>query len=109
MPIVNRRQFVSGASTLALAGGLALPAIAQAKPKVVVVGGGPGGATVAKYVAREGGVDVTLVEPAKQFVTCFHSNLYLGGFRSWEVADTFLFNACIEVRHPACPSGRAVD
>lgn len=84
MSTFSRRQFLSGASTLALTGGLSLPAIAQAKPKVVVVGGGPGGATVAKYIAREGGVDVTLVEPAKQFVTCFHSNLYLGGFRSWE-------------------------
>ena len=41
-----------------------MPALAQAKPKVVVVGGGPGGATVAKYVAKDGGVDVTLVEPA---------------------------------------------
>jgi NADPH-dependent 2,4-dienoyl-CoA reductase/sulfur reductase-like enzyme len=61
-----------------------MPALAQAKPKVVVVGGGPGGATVAKYVAKDGGVDVTLVEPAKQFTTCFHSNLYLGGFKSWE-------------------------
>jgi len=49
-----------------------------------VVGGGPGGATVAKYVAKDGGVDVTLVEPAKQFTTCFHSNLYLGGFKKWE-------------------------
>jgi NADPH-dependent 2,4-dienoyl-CoA reductase/sulfur reductase-like enzyme len=67
-----------------LANGLALPAIAQAKPRLVVVGGGPGGATVAKYAAREGGIDVTLIEPAKQFVTCFHSNLYLGDFRSWE-------------------------
>ncbi len=36
----------------------------KAKPKVVVVGGGPGGATVAKYVAKDGGIDVTLVEPA---------------------------------------------
>jgi NADPH-dependent 2,4-dienoyl-CoA reductase/sulfur reductase-like enzyme len=71
-------------STIAAASGLALPSIAQAKPRVFVVGGGPAGATVAKYVAKDGGVDVTLVEPAKQFITCFHSNLYLGGFRSWE-------------------------
>jgi len=61
-----------------------MPAFAQAKPKVVVVGGGPGGATVAKYVAKDGGVDVMLVEPAKRFTTCFHSNLYLGGFKKWE-------------------------
>jgi NADPH-dependent 2,4-dienoyl-CoA reductase/sulfur reductase-like enzyme len=61
-----------------------MPAFAQAKPKVVVVGGGPGGATVAKYIAKDGGIDVTLVEPARRFTTCFHSNLYLGGFKSFE-------------------------
>ena len=79
----NRRQFLSGAGALAATGTLAMPAIAQAKPKVVVVGGGPGGATVAKYVAQDskGAIEVILVEPSKQFVTCFHSNLYLGGFR----------------------------
>jgi len=61
-----------------------MPVFAQAKPKVVVIGGGPGGATVAKYVAKDGGIDVVLVEPASRFTTCFHSNLYLGGFRTWE-------------------------
>ncbi|HEY8578510.1 MAG TPA: FCSD flavin-binding domain-containing protein [Beijerinckiaceae bacterium] len=57
--------------------------LGQGKAKVVVIGGGPGGATAAKYIAKDSGgaVEVTLVEPAKQFVTCFHSNLYLGGFR----------------------------
>jgi NADPH-dependent 2,4-dienoyl-CoA reductase/sulfur reductase-like enzyme len=82
----NRRRFLQGAASLAAASGLAAPAIAQAKPKVVVVGGGPGGATVAKYVAKDsaGAIEVTLVEPAKQFTTCFHSNLYLGGFRSFQ-------------------------
>jgi NADPH-dependent 2,4-dienoyl-CoA reductase/sulfur reductase-like enzyme len=81
----NRRQFLGGAGALVATGSLAMPAIAQAKPKVVVVGGGPGGATAAKYVALDSGnaIDVTLVEPAKQFVTCFHSNLYLGGFRDF--------------------------
>src|ERR1043166_5631978 len=78
----NRRQFIGGIGALA-ASTFPMPAFAQAKPKVVVVGGGPGGATVAKYVAKDGGLDVTLVEPAKQFTTCFHSNLYLGGFRKW--------------------------
>jgi len=79
----SRRQFIGGVGALA-ALTFPMPALAQAKPKVVVVGGGPGGATVAKYVAKDGGVDVTLVEPAKQFTTCFHSNLYLGGFKKWE-------------------------
>jgi NADPH-dependent 2,4-dienoyl-CoA reductase/sulfur reductase-like enzyme len=77
----NRRQFIGGALAAAT---FPMPAFAQAKPKLVVVGGGPGGATVAKYVAKDGGVDVTLVEPASKFTTCFHSNLYLGGFKTFE-------------------------
>jgi NADPH-dependent 2,4-dienoyl-CoA reductase/sulfur reductase-like enzyme len=82
----TRRQFLGGIGTAALAGAFPMPALAQAKPKLVVIGGGPGGATVAKYVAKDsnGAVEVTLVEPATQFTTCFHSNLYLGGFRSFE-------------------------
>jgi sulfide dehydrogenase [flavocytochrome c] flavoprotein subunit len=77
----TRRQFIGG---IGAAAAFPMPALAQAKPKVVVIGGGPGGATAAKYVAKDGGVDVTLIEPAARFTTCFHSNLYLGGFKSWE-------------------------
>jgi sulfide dehydrogenase [flavocytochrome c] flavoprotein chain len=82
----NRRQFLTQVSALAAAASFPMPALAQAKPKLVVVGGGPGGATIAKYVAKDsnGAVEVTLVEPLRQFTTCFHSNLYLGGFRNWE-------------------------
>jgi sulfide dehydrogenase [flavocytochrome c] flavoprotein subunit len=79
----NRRQFLGGVGALA-ASTFPMPAFAQAKPKVVVVGGGPAGATVAKYVAKDGGIDVSLVEPTRRFTTCFHSNLYLGGFKTWE-------------------------
>ena len=79
----NRRQFLGGVGALAAAS-FPMPALAQAKPKVVVIGGGPGGATAAKYIAKDGGIEVTLVEPATRFTTCFHSNLYLGGFKTWE-------------------------
>ena len=83
---INRRRFLGGAGTLAAATSLPLPARAQAKPRLVVIGGGPGGATLAKYVARDsnGAIEVTLVEPLRQFTTCFHSNFYLGGFSSWD-------------------------
>jgi NADPH-dependent 2,4-dienoyl-CoA reductase/sulfur reductase-like enzyme len=86
MTTTTRRQFVAGLGAAATAAGIARPAFAQAKPKLVVIGGGPGGATIAKYAARDsqGAIEVTLVEPAQQFTTCFHSNLYLGGFRSFE-------------------------
>jgi NADPH-dependent 2,4-dienoyl-CoA reductase/sulfur reductase-like enzyme len=84
--MTTRRRFLAGIGATAAAAGLARPALAQAKPNLVVIGGGPGGATVAKYVARDsqGAIEVTLVEPARQFTTCFHSNLHLGGFRSFE-------------------------
>jgi sulfide dehydrogenase [flavocytochrome c] flavoprotein chain len=84
----DRRQLLLGTGALASAAafGFPRPALAQAKPKVVVIGGGPGGATIAKYVAKDssGAIEVTLVEPLKAFTTCFHSNLYLGGFRDWD-------------------------
>ena len=62
-----------------------LPFSAQAKPKVVVIGGGAGGATAAKYIAKDsaGAIAVTLVEPNAKYQTCFHSNLYLGGLRDY--------------------------
>jgi len=86
--MISRRQFakMAGGTVLAASGALALPALAQGKPKVVVLGGGPAGATAARYLAKDaaGAIEVTLVEPAKQFITCFHSNLYLGGFKSFE-------------------------
>ncbi|MEH6725272.1 MAG: NAD(P)/FAD-dependent oxidoreductase [Hyphomicrobiales bacterium] len=82
---MNRRRFntLFGAASLAT---LATPNIALgAKPKVVVVGGGAGGATAARYIAKDsnGEIDVTLVEPNKRYYTCFFSNLYLGGFRDF--------------------------
>lgn len=87
--MITRRRFaaLAGGSAAALAAGrLAAPAIAQGKPKVVVVGGGAGGATAARYIAKDaaGAIDVTLVEPQRTYTTCFHSNLYLGGFKSLE-------------------------
>ncbi|MEZ5843077.1 MAG: FAD/NAD(P)-binding oxidoreductase [Hyphomicrobiaceae bacterium] len=85
--MLTRRHFAKLAGGTAAATAVTgFPAIAQAKPKVVVIGGGPGGATAAKYIAKDakGAIEVTLVEPAKQFTTCFHSNLYLGGFKKFE-------------------------
>ena len=83
---LTRRQF--GLLLGAGASSLAMPAYlrAQDRPRVVVVGGGPGGATVAKYVAREsaGAIDVTLINDTETFTTCFFSNLYLGDFQTFE-------------------------
>jgi sulfide dehydrogenase [flavocytochrome c] flavoprotein chain len=81
---LNRRAFVG--TGMAAATTLAAPyahAASHGKPKVVVVGGGAGGATAARYIAKDsdGEIDVTLIEPSRSYYTCFFSNLYLGGFR----------------------------
>ncbi|MCU4651405.1 NAD(P)/FAD-dependent oxidoreductase [Roseibacterium sp. SDUM158016] len=82
----NRRTFLGTAA--ALSATLAAPMIAraQARPRVVVVGGGAGGATAARYIARDsqGAIDVTLIEPTRAYYTCFFSNLYLGGFYEFD-------------------------
>ena len=78
----DRRTFIGSAA--ATTGLLAAPMVrAQGKPRVVVIGGGAGGATAARYLAKDsqGALDVTLVEPTRTYYTCFFSNLYLGGFR----------------------------
>lgn len=84
---LSRRAVLSGLGAGAGVLALGAPAvIGQAKPKVVVVGGGAGGGTAARYIAKDSGgqLDVTLVEPNRQFVTCFHSNLVIGGYRPME-------------------------
>ena len=81
----NRRTFIGSAAVTASL--LAAPMVrAQGKPRVVVVGGGAGGATAARYIAKdsEGAIDVTLIEPTRTYYTCFFSNLYLGGFREMQ-------------------------
>jgi NADPH-dependent 2,4-dienoyl-CoA reductase/sulfur reductase-like enzyme len=96
-----RRDFlkVSGAAALAAA----LPGCATtgggSAGRVVVVGGGYGGATAAKYLRMwsNGGVDVTLVEPNAQFVSCPISNLVLGGSKT--IADVTVSYDNLVKRH----------
>ena len=81
----TRRTLGGLAGTLCLARLTARARSAPAAPRVVVIGGGAGGATVARYLAMSARpLDVTLVEPKRQFTTCFFSNLYLAGLRSLE-------------------------
>lgn len=84
---LNRRSFLgTGAATLGVLSAPAVLADGHGKPRVVVIGGGAGGATVAKYIAKDskGGVDVTLIEPTRTYFTCFFSNLYLGGLKEMD-------------------------
>ena len=63
--------------------GACASAVAAGAPKVVVVGGGYGGATAARYLRlwSAGAVDVTLIERDAAFVSCPMSNLVIGGSR----------------------------
>jgi NADPH-dependent 2,4-dienoyl-CoA reductase/sulfur reductase-like enzyme len=59
-----------------------MPAIAQAAPRVVVIGGGFGGTTVARTLkAIEPKIQVTLVEANATFTACPFSNAVIGGLR----------------------------
>lgn len=94
---LDRRNFIKvlgSASGLALAGcatqggGTAAPAVAKTQeilPKgsarrVVVVGGGYGGAIAAKYLRMlDNSIEVVLVEKNRQFISCPFSNFYIAG------------------------------
>ncbi len=85
---LSRRQLLGAGAAL---GGLTLAGCATTGSgpsigRVVVVGGGFGGATAARYLKMWGGnVDVTLVERNASFVSCPISNLVIGGHR--QIAD----------------------
>ena len=87
---VTRRQFLHTAGV-----GIAVGALGGCAPalrgdfapktgkRVVVVGGGWGGATAAKYVRLgDPSIEVILIEPSKQFISCPFSNLVLSGVRT---------------------------
>jgi len=81
---LNRRLFIgTGAAAAATLSAPTVFADGHGKPRVVVVGGGAGGATAARYIAKDskGEIDVTLIEPTRMYYTCFFSNLYLGGVK----------------------------
>ena len=81
---LNRRGFLGASAAVSAA--LATPVVAQARPRVVVIGGGSGGATAARYIAKDsdGAIDVTLIEPNRTYYTCYFSNLYIGGFQDYD-------------------------
>ena len=87
MKNISRRQFGKlSLGATATASFLPAPAFASlAKARVVIIGGGVGGATAARYLKRDAPqLDVTLIEPKTVYSTCFYSNLFLGGIEKYE-------------------------
>lgn len=84
---MKRRSFVQASLAVgALAGtvGCAFTGRVPEKARVVVIGGGYGGATTAKYVRMLSNyqIDVVLIEPDAAFVSCPISNLVIGGSKT---------------------------
>ena len=86
--MIDRREFARllGGAALAAASPALIgrPALAKGGAKVVIVGGGAGGGTVARILKTEApDLDVTIVEARPVYTSCFNSNHYFGGFRTF--------------------------
>jgi sulfide dehydrogenase [flavocytochrome c] flavoprotein chain len=101
MSALTRRRFLAGASGI-----LALPRISIGMPstaRVGIVGGGFGGASLARYLRRhDANLSVTLIERDATFVTCPFSNGVIAGLYPLEEVSfdyQALRRANIEVLH----------
>jgi len=81
---ITRRGFIQTTGAAAAVGMIGMPYIALgASKKVVVVGGGTGGATAAKYLRMaDPTIEVTLIEPNANYYCCYLSNEVLSGERT---------------------------
>lgn len=84
----NRREFIKITATASALASLsactqALVQPAGNKPRVVIIGGGFAGSTVAKYLRNwsNAGIETVVIEPNPYFISCPLSNLVLGGSR----------------------------
>ncbi len=79
---MQRRSFLQSSAALSMLGlGACATTSVPSKARVVVIGGGYGGATAAKYVRllSDYKIDVVLIEPQAAFISCPISNLVLSG------------------------------
>jgi len=79
---MRRREFLKLSAALPLAG---CATAGASRARVVVIGGGYGGATASKYIRMwDPAIEVVMVERADVFTSCPISNLVLGGNRSMQ-------------------------
>jgi sulfide dehydrogenase [flavocytochrome c] flavoprotein subunit len=88
MKSFSRRKFIkclAGSGVLLSASGLLTACSKTASARVVIVGGGFGGSTCAKYLRRfDSSLDITLIEPSRQFITCPFSNMVISGMQEMD-------------------------
>ena len=90
---ITRRKFVRGGAAAGCAALLPVPALAQAKARIAVLGGGFAGATCARVLRRaDPGFEVTLIEPNPVFIACPFSNTVIAGLRDM-AAQRFGYDA----------------
>lgn len=90
--ILHRRRLIQGALAAFGAANLPLPAFAQTKARIVIIGGGFGGASAAKTLANlMPKAELTLVEANASYTACPFSNLVIGTDRALS-AQTFSFD-----------------
>lgn len=85
--IISRRKFsqLTAGLTASAVAGLSSPAVlGAAKARVAVIGGGVAGAIVARRLAADANISVTLVEKKTAYTSCFFGSHYLAGYRSFD-------------------------
>jgi NADPH-dependent 2,4-dienoyl-CoA reductase/sulfur reductase-like enzyme len=84
--MITRRDLLKLTGAASLAALAPLPAWAQAKGKIVIVGGGFGGATCARYLRRLAPeLEISVIEPSDNFITCPFSNTVIAGMNGMEL------------------------
>ena len=83
--LMTRRNVVRGTAAAAASFAFPCPSHAQSGARIVVVGGGFGGAACARALRRiDSRLQVTLVEPNRTFTACPFSNEVIAGLRDLE-------------------------
>ncbi len=109
----SRRKFIkllAGSSVLLSASGLLTSCSKGARARIVIVGGGFGGSTCARYLQKfDSSLKITLIEPSSQFITCPFSNMVISGMQTMDSISqgyTAQTNRGINVLHTRA---RAID
>ncbi len=84
----SRRKFIKllGATGVGLSASSLLSSCVHGEsPRVVIIGGGFGGSTCAKYLHRfDASLKITLIEPSTRFITCPFSNMVINGMETMD-------------------------
>jgi sulfide dehydrogenase [flavocytochrome c] flavoprotein subunit len=106
----SRRDFIGSVAGGAAALAFPLPAIAQAAPKVIVIGGGFGGASCARALRQlDSKTQVTLIEPNATFTACPFSNDVIAGLRELSAQQFTYDKIAAEGIHVIAQAATKVD